>query len=99
MAHVIQMASKSAFIRVRMIIRLPRDLVTLRRAKGRLLFLFYFNDFPSAAVNISVPFDDPKFYRVINSIPQTLFPYKPIGKCNFIALKASGVTYKRYPNI
>ena len=47
MAHVIPMASKSAFIRsgVRMIIRLPRELVTLRGAKGRLLFLFYFNDF------------------------------------------------------
>ena len=67
--------------------------------KGRLLFLFYFNDLPSAAVNISAPFDDPKFYRVINRIPLMLFPYKPIGKCNFIALKASGITHKRYPDI
>ena len=27
-------------------------------------------------------------YRVINSISLTGFPYNPIGKCNFIALKA-----------
>ena len=33
-----------------------------------LLFLFYFNDLPSAAVNIIAPFGDSKFYRVINSI-------------------------------
>ena len=36
-----------------------------------------------AAVNISAPFEDSKFYRVINSISLTVFPYKPIGKCNF----------------
>ena len=34
------MASNSAFIRVYMIIRLPVKLVTVRGAKGRLLFLF-----------------------------------------------------------
>ena len=25
-----------------------------------------------------------------------VFPYKPTGKCNFIALKALGMTHKRY---
>ena len=84
------------------IIRLPAKLLTPRGRGGgerRLLFLLYFNDGPSAAVNISVPFDDSKFYRVINSSSLMVFPYKPIGKCNFIALKASGITYKRYPDI
>ena len=85
------------------IIRLPAKLLTPRGRGGggerRLLFLLYFNDVPSAAVDISVPFDDSKFYRVINSSSLMVFPYKPIGKCNFIALKASGITYKRYPDI
>ena len=43
LAHLLQMASNSAFIRAYMIIRLPVKLVTLRRGggtKGRLLFLF-----------------------------------------------------------
>ena len=58
LAHLIQMASNSAFIRASIIIRLPVTLVTFRGANGRPLFLFYFNDLPSAAVNISAPFDD-----------------------------------------
>ena len=41
LAHLLQMASNSAFIRVHMIIRLPVKLVTLKGAKGRLLFLFW----------------------------------------------------------
>ena len=85
------------------IIRLPAKLLTPRGRGGggerRRRFLLYFNDVPSAAVDISVPFDDSKFYRVINSSSLMVFPYKPIGKCNFIALKASGITYKRYPDI
>ena len=41
LAHLLQMAINSAFIRVHMIIRLPVKLVTLKGAKGRLLFLFW----------------------------------------------------------
>ena len=69
-----------------MIIRLPVRLVTLGgrgERKGRLLFLFYFNDLPSAVVNIIAPFDDSKFYRVLNSISLTVFPYKTTGKYSF----------------
>ena len=83
LTHLIQMAGNSAFIRVCMIIRLSVKLVTLRVAKERRLFLFYFNDLPSAAVNITAPFDDSKFYKVIYSVSLMVFPYKPTGKCNF----------------
>ena len=40
LAHLLQVGSNSAFIKVYMTIRLPVKLVTLRGAKGRLLFLF-----------------------------------------------------------
>ena len=33
---------------------------------------------------------------VINSISMMVFPYKPTSKCNFMALKALGMTHKRY---